>query len=70
MYVKRHEYFRWNRKTAGLTVLYMAVIPGALYALAKATEVSHILYNALLRAFNTCSELAKVVGKATGLARL
>ncbi|KAF2148347.1 hypothetical protein K461DRAFT_282799, partial [Myriangium duriaei CBS 260.36] len=38
MYVKRHEYFRWNRKTAGLTVLYMAIIPGALYGLAKATE--------------------------------
>lgn len=40
MYVKRHEYFRWNRKTAGLTFLYMAFIPGCLYALAKSTEVS------------------------------
>ncbi|TKX19622.1 hypothetical protein C1H76_8194 [Elsinoe australis] len=38
MYVKRHEYFRWNRKTAGLTLLYMAVIPGALYWVARSTE--------------------------------
>lgn len=44
MYVKRHEFFRWNRKTAGLTVLYMAVIPGALYWVARSTEVSSIPY--------------------------
>ncbi|KAG8630214.1 hypothetical protein KVT40_001833 [Elsinoe batatas] len=38
MYVKRHEYFRWTRKTALLTVLYMGVIPASLYYVAKSTE--------------------------------
>ncbi|PNS15182.1 hypothetical protein CAC42_8183 [Sphaceloma murrayae] len=41
MYVQRHQYFRWTRKTALLTVLYMGVIPGALYYVARSTEVSH-----------------------------
>ncbi|GAB7341743.1 hypothetical protein MBLNU457_g0077t1 [Dothideomycetes sp. NU457] len=38
MYVKRHEYFRWTRRTAFLSLTYVFAIPGALWYISRSTE--------------------------------
>ncbi|RDA90430.1 hypothetical protein CP533_5238 [Ophiocordyceps camponoti-saundersi (nom. inval.)] len=30
MQSNRHKYFRWNRRTATITIMYMVVVPGIL----------------------------------------
>lgn len=40
MYVKRHEYFRWTPRTAGLTIFYVIAVPAAFLYMGFATEVS------------------------------
>lgn len=40
MYVKRHEYFRWTRRTAFLSFTYVIAVPSAFLYMAFKTEVS------------------------------
>ena len=40
MYVKRHEYFRWTRRTAFLSFAYVIAVPSAFLYMAFKTEVS------------------------------
>lgn len=40
MFVKRHEYFRWTRRTAWLTFVYVAAVPSVFYYMAHTTDVS------------------------------
>jgi hypothetical protein len=40
MYVKRHEYFRWTRRTALLSFTYVIAVPSAFLYMAFKTEVS------------------------------
>ena len=40
MYVKRHEYFRWTKRTAFLSFAYVIAVPSAFLYMAFQTEVS------------------------------
>jgi hypothetical protein len=40
MYVKRHEYFRWTKRTAFLSFTYVIAVPSAFLYMAFKTEVS------------------------------
>jgi len=42
MYVKRHEYFRWTKRTAFLSFAYVIAVPSAFLYMAFKTEVSAI----------------------------
>ena len=44
MYVKRHEYFRWTRRTAFLSFAYVIAVPSAFLYMAFKTEVSTLLH--------------------------
>jgi len=47
MYVKRHEYFRWTRRTAFLSFAYVIAVPSAFLYMAFKTEVSAFAQRAL-----------------------
>ncbi|KAL3423622.1 hypothetical protein PVAG01_05369 [Phlyctema vagabunda] len=38
MHMNRHKYFRWTRRTAGITFAYVVVVPSILGYLAYSTE--------------------------------
>lgn len=40
MYINRHKYFRWNRKTATIGFMYMVAIPSVVGYIGYKTEVS------------------------------
>ena len=42
MSVKRYEYFRWTRRTAWLSFVYIAAIPGLAFWYGNKVEVSRI----------------------------
>lgn len=42
MYVKRHEYFRWTKRTAGISFAYVIAVPAAFLYMAYQTEVCEI----------------------------
>jgi hypothetical protein len=44
MYVKRHEYFRWTKRTAFLSFAYAIAVPSAFLYMAFKTEVSKLLH--------------------------
>lgn len=43
MYVKRHEFFRWTRRTAGISFAYVVAVPAAFLYMAYQTEVSAVI---------------------------
>lgn len=40
MTANRHQYFRWTPRTAGITFMYVVVVPSAFGVLAYTTDVS------------------------------
>ena len=40
MYIKRHEYFRWTPRTAGITFVYVVAIPFVLGVIGYTSDVS------------------------------
>lgn len=40
MYVNRHKYFRWTPRTAGITFMYMVVVPAIVGYIGYTTDVS------------------------------
>jgi uncharacterized membrane protein (UPF0136 family) len=44
MIQNRYKYFRWTKRTAGITFVYVAVIPGIIGYLGYKTDVSLLVH--------------------------
>jgi uncharacterized membrane protein (UPF0136 family) len=49
MIQNRYKYFRWTKRTAGITFVYVAVIPGIIGYLGYKTDVSLLVHSLGLR---------------------